>query len=137
MDAHDPFQGLLAGLYEFPSCEAIDINNDDNETDLLERSRLILENLFGDSISINKNPKKKQASTNGVMDNLRVTDMRCVGEHVHVFSHIRKTYRILSVVLQGGPSPPTFFKDQKNNTGVESIGMRAKWVLEKGVAGAK
>jgi A/G-specific adenine glycosylase len=37
---------------------------------------------------------------------LRLVKIERAGDVLHVFSHIRKTYRVQWVVLEGGSSPP-------------------------------
>lgn len=44
--------------------------------------------------------------TTEMQDPLRITDIKAAGEVVHVFSHIRKTYRVQWVVLEGGGNDP-------------------------------
>jgi len=39
-------------------------------------------------------------------DALRLVKIERAGDVLHVFSHIRKTYRVQWVVLEGGSSPP-------------------------------
>lgn len=124
-------KGLLAGLYEFPSCQI----TGDSKTELLEHSYFVLDSLFEASFSKNETPKsevRQQTSANLHENQTQVTHVQSIGDYVHVFSHIRKTYRIVSVVLGGGSSPPAFRR--ANN---DTIAMRAKWILEKDVSEAK
>ena len=39
-------------------------------------------------------------------DILRVVTIKAVGDVVHVFSHIKKTYRVQWVILEGGEDEP-------------------------------
>lgn len=132
--------GLLAGLYEFPSSE----NVDENELNLLEVSHSILDDLLA-SPPPKYNSSDKQRTISGNTDSeLRITDIRHVGDTLHIFSHIRKTYRICSVVLQGGSYPPLFSADsghqskrRKTHDVATDDGVYMRWVPEESVADAK
>ncbi|GJJ10528.1 hypothetical protein Clacol_004754 [Clathrus columnatus] len=133
-----PDKGLLAGLYEFPSREAI---SSDETDDLLHLPYLVLNNLFGNIFSKDKFLKDETAL--GPRHEYKC-DVTYIGDYVHIFSHIRKTYRIISIIIQGGSSPPLFSssKDQAgeqktHGIGTDNIGLRAKWTLEKDVSDAK
>ena len=48
-------------------------------------------------------PKQKQGDKGG---DLRIADIRAAGDVPHVFSHIKKTYRVQWVLLEGGEDTP-------------------------------
>ncbi|KAF8488063.1 DNA glycosylase [Gautieria morchelliformis] len=135
-----PEGGLLAGLYEFPSAE----NIDEDEKDILEISHSIIDNLL--AAPPPRYPPSNEERAIGASDGvrLRITDIRHVGDTLHVFSHIRKTYRIFSVVLQGGSSRPLLSHDcqhrskrrKARDVGEDDLGAHMRWVLEKDVADA-
>jgi A/G-specific adenine glycosylase len=129
--------GLLAGLYEFPSAE----NIDEDERDILETSHSIIDNLLATPPPrYPLSPEERAIASDG--DRLRITDIRHIGDTLHVFSHIRKTYRIFSVVLQGGLSPPLLSHDcqhkskrrKARDVGEDDLGAHMRWVQEEHVA---
>ncbi|KAI6115963.1 DNA glycosylase [Pisolithus sp. B1] len=88
-----PEGGLLAGLHEFPTVAAVSdslaASKDDPE--ILDKW---LSNLFIDPPSLcfkDSNSQKVGCETTGT---LRVAMIKPVGDVVHVFSHIKKTYRV-------------------------------------------
>ncbi|KAK7451136.1 hypothetical protein VKT23_012813 [Stygiomarasmius scandens] len=100
-----PEKGLLAGLYEFITTPNISTTA---KRELLKLTSTQLSSLFGDSFGIldfeSIQSQKEQAHDNSC----HVADVVSVGDVLHVFSHIKKTYRTQWVVLQGGSSPPAF-----------------------------
>jgi A/G-specific adenine glycosylase len=83
-------------------------------------------------------------------EKLTISSIQPVGDVLHVFSHIKKTYRIQRVVLEGGANPPATLvgeslhesrpikKTRKggvedvHDTGISSGPISAMWVpLEK------
>lgn len=44
-------------------------------------------------------------------EGLVITQIQPVGDVVHIFSHIKKTYRIQWVILEGGVNPPTILEN--------------------------
>jgi A/G-specific adenine glycosylase len=98
--------GLLGGLEEFPT-EAGD--HAAESIDSSDRSRSALQSLLqNDVVSL---PSKNSAagSDTGV---LRITKDDGVGDVLHIFSHIRKTYRVRWVVLEGGDDEPPSLRPQ-------------------------
>ncbi|XP_020843239.1 adenine DNA glycosylase [Phascolarctos cinereus] len=79
-----PSSGLLAGLWEFPSVPA-------EGTEYVQRRALV---------------KALQTWVGGP---LPLRSLRCLGEVVHVFSHIRQTYVVYSLALKEQPQglPPS------------------------------
>ena len=55
----------------------------------------------------------------GAASHLRITQTQHVGDVLHIFSHIRKTYRVQWVVLQGGSSPPDLLPSALPSSGSE------------------
>lgn len=45
---------------------------------------------------------KSKAKTDSGHDKLRITKIKPAGDVLHVFSHIRKTYRVQWILLEGG-----------------------------------
>lgn len=86
--------GLLAGLKEFPTDENVSVSSDD----MASSAYAMLENLLQDPPS----PKPRPS------DAVLVSKTTQVGDVLHVFSHIRKTYRVQWVQLVGGDQPPSF-----------------------------
>ncbi|GLB39158.1 putative DNA glycosylase [Lyophyllum shimeji] len=94
-----PKGGLLAGLYEFPTSS--NVTKTTSRTAQTKIAHELLSQLIVPHI-LPYDPKKKKA----VGDCLRITSIKTVEDVVHVFSHIRKTYRPQWVVLQGGKGLP-------------------------------
>lgn len=116
--------------------------NDEDKEVLLDLSQSVLDNLLANPPRIFKS-RRTVAPYNG--ETLKVTTFQDLGNTVHIFSHIKKTYRIFSVILEGGSSPPSFRDDlhQKMIKGKThdirtdyNTGARAKWVPEKEVGNA-
>ena len=135
------FIGLLAGLYEFPSSE----NIDEDKKDLLDISHSILDNLLASPPPRYMSSNRKIALSANDDDQLRITDIRHIGDTQHIFSHIKKTYRISSIVLQGGPTPPMLSncsgpqskRRKVRDNGPDGIGTHMRWVPEEDVVHAK
>ncbi|KAI0264658.1 DNA glycosylase, partial [Gloeopeniophorella convolvens] len=97
-----PEGGLLAGLHEFPTSPEVPTSISPSEekqtavsllSDLIQAPLLDAQSDVGDT-----------ATPNGY----KVVKVVRAGDVLHVFSHIRKTYRVQWVVLEGGSeSPPT------------------------------
>ncbi|XP_072505342.1 adenine DNA glycosylase isoform X2 [Notamacropus eugenii] len=73
-----PSSGLLAGLWEFPSVPAED-------TESVQRRTLV------------------KALRTWVGGPLALRSLRCLGEVIHVFSHIRQTYVVYNLTLEEQP----------------------------------
>jgi A/G-specific adenine glycosylase len=110
--------GLLGGLEEFPS-EA-NVVDDDDSTDE-ESAHTAIQRLLVDTIAPASSPKAestaradtdKSASSEQLSNPLHVARFTCVGDVQHIFSHIRKTYRVQWVVLQGGGDAPPDIRPQ-------------------------
>ncbi|KIL63513.1 hypothetical protein M378DRAFT_25009 [Amanita muscaria Koide BX008] len=94
-----PESGLLAGLYEFPT--TVNVSK--------SISRAALPKLAAEWVSKVIKPAiepfecaKQDADDN----NLCLKDIIAVGDVDHVFSHIKKTYRVQWVILEGDQGPP-------------------------------
>ncbi|KAI9508095.1 DNA glycosylase [Russula earlei] len=95
-----PEGGLLAGLHEFPTSSEVPASisaSEERETATTLLSRLI------NSPLLDTTSQAANAAQSGV---LRVVKIERAGDVLHVFSHIRKTYRIQWVVLEGGAAGP-------------------------------
>ncbi|KAI0305331.1 DNA glycosylase [Multifurca ochricompacta] len=89
-----PDSGLLAGLQEFPTSPEVPVSisaSEERETALTLLSCLI---------------KSPCLDVRAVPDALRLIKIERAGDVLHVFSHIRKTYRVQWVVLEGGGASP-------------------------------
>ncbi|KAG6812210.1 hypothetical protein H0H92_003946 [Tricholoma furcatifolium] len=92
------FVGLLAGLYEFPTSS--NVSKATSSTTQAKVPHTLLSNLLKDAV-LPYNPKRKEAPKGLVIASIRPTK-----DIVHVFSHIKKTYRPQWVVTEGGNSLP-------------------------------
>ncbi|KAF8828190.1 hypothetical protein HHX47_DHR4000635 [Lentinula edodes] len=100
-----PDKGLLAGLYEFPTTymasapALMEIPSDlvhQQLLDVLEDSVLPCKEKSLQSLE----PKCSSSPE------YRVVNVTPMGDVSHVFSHIKKTYRVQWVVIEGGTQPP-------------------------------
>ncbi|KIK22751.1 hypothetical protein PISMIDRAFT_29621 [Pisolithus microcarpus 441] len=100
-----PEGGLLAGLHEFPTVAAVSDSLAASKDDPVILDKL-LATLFVDPPTLflkDSNSQKVNCEATGT---LRVAMIRPVGDVVHVFSHIKKTYRVQWVILEGGGDKP-------------------------------
>ncbi|KAL1747396.1 DNA glycosylase [Schizophyllum fasciatum] len=88
-----PENGLLAGLYEFPTLE-----NVSGSACPEAHTKKLLSLYLKDRV---------QSTQSGDDDHhLRLVSSQPKGDVLHIFSHVRKTYRVAHVVIQGGAAPP-------------------------------
>ncbi|KAK0199093.1 DNA glycosylase [Armillaria mellea] len=87
------------GLYEFPT-EA-NISGTLSDARVVEILRAQLSALFQSPIRVPGSTKKEQSDASCL-----VVKIQPAGDVVHVFSHIRKTYRVQWVIIEGGDGPP-------------------------------
>lgn len=97
--------GLLAGLHEFPS--QADVKNAADSPDGL---RTIVQDTLRELLVVPpsdyqppSSPAKSSAQNHS---NLRISKMKPAGDVLHIFSHIRKTYRVQWILLEGGQDLP-------------------------------
>ncbi|KZT28096.1 DNA glycosylase [Neolentinus lepideus HHB14362 ss-1] len=93
-----PDAGLLAGLHEFPTEADVPTDISSSET------AKIPESLLSELLKTPLRPSKRSKADGDV--GLQIVQVRPAGDVLHVFSHIRKTYRVNWVVLEGGSKPP-------------------------------
>ncbi|KAF8180374.1 DNA glycosylase [Pholiota molesta] len=95
-----PETGLLAGLYDFPS--SVDVPKTITSEAQNELAAETLSKIIRSGVG-NGSPE------NGT---LAISSIISGGDVVHIFSHIRKTYRVQWIILQGGDSPPTILEEK-------------------------
>ena len=95
----------MAGLYEFPT---------------------------SDNVSKSINPVAQEKLGRDVLAHLvqctseqTVSKIIPIGDVVHVFSHIRKTYRVQWVVVEGGSAPPKFITNEMPNDLERQLGKKS------------
>ncbi|CAA7268367.1 unnamed protein product [Cyclocybe aegerita] len=101
-----PEGGLLAGLYEFPA--SVNVSKSMTRASQEKLPASILSKLVHGGSSLTKSQQTRKANTQDEKHEqvLTITKITPVGEVLHVFSHIRKTYKVQWVVLEGGAEPP-------------------------------
>ncbi|KAF6747160.1 DNA glycosylase [Ephemerocybe angulata] len=130
-----PEKGLLAGLYEFPTLS--NVSEPDSQT---RRSQAPVEVLSTLLVSPVRRPdalssaskffergKKGKDSADG--GSVEISQIKPVGDVLHLFSHVKKTYRAQWVLLEGGVSPPALdlkTKGKKAKENVNEAGPRKK-----------
>ena len=95
-----PVKGLLAGLHEFPTSPEVPTSISASEE--RETAMTLLSCLFK-SPPLDARSKVTGTATSGAP---RLVKIECAGDVLHVFSHIRKTYRVQWVFLEGGGASP-------------------------------
>ncbi|KAJ7810132.1 DNA glycosylase [Mycena leptocephala] len=97
-----PEGGLLAGLDEFPTSPNVPAAI--SQAQQLKIPQEILSTLLHRSERVLDVTRKSVSNPSNI--SLRITKVQPVGDVVHVFSHIKKTYRVQWVLLEGTPDPP-------------------------------
>ena len=96
-------------MHEFPSRVNVEDNETKNQTSLRRIGQTELENVLKNSVPpytpsnlLGFKPKNNGES---VSQGLKITRMQPIGDVLHVFSHIKKTYRIQWILLGGLERP--------------------------------
>ncbi|KAJ7487767.1 DNA glycosylase [Mycena latifolia] len=97
-----PEGGLLAGLDEFPTSPNVVAST--SKARQLKIPHEILPTLLHESVRLHDAAGKSSEADGST--SLRITKVQPAGDVVHIFSHIRKTYRVQWVLLEGTPAPP-------------------------------
>ena len=94
--------GLLAGLHEFPT--APDVGDGPSDAAMHQTPHTLLTTLLSTAPQPYTRPRTagRAAPRPPAGDGVRIADIRPAGDVLHVFSHIRKTYRVQWVLLEGG-----------------------------------
>jgi A/G-specific adenine glycosylase len=107
---HQTPLGLLAGLYEFPT--SANVSKAISRDVMIKVPNELLSRLLLSAVPPYGNSRKK-SETNA----LRIKEINFVGDVVHVFSHIKKTYRTQWVILEGGERPPSLRQGDMHQEG--------------------
>lgn len=91
--------GLLAGLYEFPT-EA-NVSGTLSDVRFVEILRAQFSALFQSPIRVPGSTDIERSDPS-----CTIVKIQPAGDVIHVFSHIRKTYRVQWVIIEGGDEPP-------------------------------
>ncbi|KAJ7237311.1 DNA glycosylase [Mycena haematopus] len=97
-----PEGGLLAGLDEFPTSPNVPASL--SRASQLKIPQEILSNLLHRDVRLLDVAQKSAPEGSGA--SLRIAKVQPAGDVVHVFSHIKKTYRVQWVLLEGTSDPP-------------------------------
>lgn len=111
-----PSEGLLAGLYEFPT-EA-NISGTLSDARIVEILQAQLSTLFQSPIRVPRSTEKEQSDAS-----YTIIQTQLAGDVLHIFSHIRKTYRVQWVIIEGGDEPPEAATPQRPSRGREKARM--------------
>ncbi|KAJ7637148.1 hypothetical protein FB45DRAFT_1001978 [Roridomyces roridus] len=109
-----PEGGLLAGLDEFPTCPNVAPSM--TKARQLKTPHDVLQKLLHANVRL-QNEKSS----------LKIAKVQPVGDVVHVFSHIKKTYRVQWVVLEGTSSPPELAPPAKGKGKKDAEQVLASW----------
>lgn len=93
----------MAGLYEFPT--SANVSKSISSVTILKQTNDLLSKTLRTEL---QQFKPRQRQDNDVSDGktCRVKDIVPAGDVVHIFSHVKKTYRVQWVILEGGQGPP-------------------------------
>ncbi|CAL1708848.1 unnamed protein product [Somion occarium] len=108
-----PEGGLLAGLHEFPTEPDVPMTITPTAMSVIPAALLSSLLIKPPRSGVERGHSSDERSTISVPsvgpsenDKSRIVKIRPAGDVVHVFSHIRKTYRVQWVLLEGGDSSP-------------------------------
>ncbi|KZT70461.1 DNA glycosylase [Daedalea quercina L-15889] len=104
-----PEGGLLAGLHEFPTAPNVPVTT--TSAELIEIPHMLLSGILTVpppqyAARTSAHQTKKAPSGSEDSSTLRIVKIAPAGDVIHIFSHIKKTYRIQWVVLEGGGADP-------------------------------
>ncbi|EGN92517.1 hypothetical protein SERLA73DRAFT_164044 [Serpula lacrymans var. lacrymans S7.3] len=104
-----PEGGLLAGLHDFPTLPNVSDEEEVDTPDIILQKWLISPPASGKVAT----QRPSNNAINGTRDAIRIVDVKPAGDVIHVFSHVKKTYRIQWIVLEGGTDgePPKLLCD--------------------------
>jgi hypothetical protein len=138
----------LAGLLEFPTLE--DITQTLTEAELVELARKCFSGMLGTEIYSCDDSEAETGGREEELQQLRMISTRSLGGILHIFSHIRKTYRVCMITLEGGEDPPSlnFEERQKMSNGNRrktgdgeenkaSAATKSLWIASEEVAASK
>ncbi|KAG5643070.1 hypothetical protein DXG03_001598 [Asterophora parasitica] len=106
-----PEGGLLAGLYEFPTSG--NVARTTSRAAQVKMPHALVSELVVPSMSIAPYDAKNRRKPSH--DVIEIASIQPVRDVVHIFSHIKKTYRPQWVVLQGGGDAPPALKSARGN----------------------
>lgn len=114
------FPGLLAGLDEFPTSPNVPASM--SRARQLKIPQEILTDFLHRDVQLFDAAQKH--TPNGPKSGLRIAKVQPAGDVVHVFSHIKKTYRVQWVLLEGTSDVPELaaagaFGDSSNTAKTE------------------
>lgn len=124
--------GLLGGLWEFPTH---DFTAPPSSSALSKTPRALIASLLASPIhDADSDAKSSKREVDG--NSLRITQLKQAGSVLHIFSHIRKTYHGIWLVLEGGGTEVPALLDN-GGKGKGKKGECAKWIREAEVDSAK
>jgi len=101
---YDLLSGLLAGLYEFPT--VCNVAESDSKEAQSQAGLDLLSDLVAKPINRTTLTSKSKYFEGADESELHISQVKEAGDVLHIFSHVRKTYRSQWVVVVGGLSPP-------------------------------
>jgi A/G-specific adenine glycosylase len=102
---HFLYLGLLAGLDEFPTMS--NVSDPDSKRHSAEGPVEVLSSVLASPVRRSSLAAKTDEECVESSDSdVRISQVKRVGDVLHIFSHVRKTYRSQWVLLEGGCSPP-------------------------------
>ena len=110
-------------MYDFPGSPDVSkaIVLEDQETLASETlSKILSASVFPPTDSLNHENGASQS------ESITISSIRTGGDVLHVFSHIRKTYRVQWVVLRGGDSPPAIREHTPSQKGRRKLKIKAE-----------
>lgn len=121
-----PSTGLLAGLYEFPTSPAVSktISHDALKHIPYNLISQVVQDARVFPLSTHAQKSREDLEDDCEDLHLRISKIKFAGDVVHLFSHVKKTYRAQWVLLEGGSTPPTLKSNLKVEIPIKKSGKR-------------
>ncbi len=123
-------------MYEFPT--TANVSKAISSAALLKQTNDLLSQHIDTEIKL-LDARQKKSKNPSFGKTCQVKNIIPAGDIVHVFSHIRKTYRVQWVILEGGQGPPQLSTElnAKNVASTSKITKGRRWCRHDEVGGTK
>ncbi len=113
------YPGLLAGLYDFAT--SANVSKNISCQAVKDTSLRLLGVLFGRTFHETTNLSSvARSESNNDVNQGHMVKISVAGDVPHVFSHIKKTYRVVWIVMTGGDRQPEFDQNPKSGESQEN-----------------
>lgn len=104
--------GLLAGLFEFPTLD--NVPDPDSKLHTTRGPVTALSSVLVEPVGPPKSPSQSDKEPGQSTEAVRISKVKRAGDILHIFSHVRKTYRTQWVLLTGDDAPPALLPKAKS-----------------------